>query len=243
MTRRPGSATEGARPGAAGRMTFAEYANDWYARQDLALSTMQNYRRTIEDHLLPQFGDSAVAAVSSTDVALWEKKERALGYAHASVRLWRTTLHLILADAVDEGLRENNPAARRRGRGKRAGRSQQRAPEKTVTTGLGVLLLAERAALLSGRDDEFVAVVTLGFTGLRWGELVGFETRYVRPGAVRAAHRLDRDLGERPGSAPGDLPRLAGRAVGRATPKQDRLPGFSPADPSLGLSLAVDHGC
>jgi hypothetical protein len=37
---------------------------------------------------------------------------------------------------------------------------------------LGVLLIAERTALLSGRDDEFVAVVTQGFTGIRWGELV-----------------------------------------------------------------------
>jgi integrase len=184
-------------PRAAGRMTFAEYVNDWYERHDLAASTMQNYRRTIEDHLLPAFQDFAVAAISPTDVALWEKRERALGYAEASIRLWRTTLHLILADAVDEGLRESNPAARRRGRGKRAGRSQKRAPEKTVTTGLGVLLLAERAALLSGRDDEFTAVVTLGFTGLRWAELVGLETRYVRPDAVRVEWQLyELDTGE-----------------------------------------------
>ncbi len=177
-------------PRAAGRVTFAEYVNDWYDRQDLAESTMQNYRRTIEDHLLPAFQDFAVAAIAPADVALWEKKERSLGYAESSVRMWRTTLHLILADAVDEGLRESNPAARRRGRGKRAGRSQRRAPEKTVTTGLGVLLLAERAALLSGRDDEFVALVTLGFTGLRWGELVGLETRYVRLESIRVEWQL-----------------------------------------------------
>jgi integrase len=184
-------------PRAAGRMTFAEYVNDWYARQDLALSTMQNYRRTIEDHLLPAFQDFAVAAIAPGDVALWEKRERALGYAEASIRLWRATLHLVLADAVDDGLRESNPASRRRGRGKRAGRSQKRAPEKTVTTGLGVLLLAERAALLSGRDDEFTAVVTLGFTGLRWGELVGLETRYVRPDSVRVDWQLyELDTGE-----------------------------------------------
>ncbi|OJF13306.1 tyrosine-type recombinase/integrase [Couchioplanes caeruleus] len=184
-------------PRAAGRMTFAEYVNDWYARQELARSTMQNYQRTIEDHLLPAFQDFAVAAISPADVMAWEKRERALGYAEASLRLWRTTLHLILADAVDEGLRESNPAARRRGRGKRAGRSQKRAPEKTVTTGLGILLLAERAALLSGRDDEFLAVTTLGFTGLRWGELVGLETRYIRPGEVRVEWQLyELDTGE-----------------------------------------------
>src|SRR5215469_2349390 len=42
-----------------GRTTFAEYVSRWYADQDLALSTMQNYRRHIEEHLLPEFEDCA----------------------------------------------------------------------------------------------------------------------------------------------------------------------------------------
>ena len=181
----------GGRPSrAGGRMSFGEYVNAWFARQDLALSTMENYRRAIEGHLLPAFQDYPLAAISIGDVALWEKRERALGYAERSLRLWRTLLHLILADAVDEGLRESNPAARRRGRGKRAGRSQKRGPEKVITDALGIVLLAERAALLSGRDDEFVAVVTLGFTGMRWGELVGLECRYMRPESVRVEWQL-----------------------------------------------------
>src|SRR5262249_11892902 len=54
----------------------------------------------------------------------------------------------------------------------------------------GVLLIAERAALLSGRDDEFVATVALGFTGARWGELVGLEAQYLRTGAVRVEWQL-----------------------------------------------------
>ena len=188
----------GGRPArAAGRMTFAEYVNVWFNRQDLAVSTMQNYRRTIEGHLLPAFEDHPVAAISATDVALWEKRERSLGYSENSVRLWRTTLHLILADAVEEGIRESNPAARRRGRGERAGRSQKRGMEKTITTGMGIVLLAERAALLSGRDDDFVAIVTLGFAGLRWGELVGLETRYVRSDSIRVDWQLyELDTGE-----------------------------------------------
>ena len=105
---------------------------------------MQNYRRHIEEHLLPAFEDSAVADILSTDIAAWEKHERAVPYAASSVKTWRATLHLILADAVDEGLRDSNPATKRRGRGKRAGRSRNRGPEKAVTTALGILLLAER---------------------------------------------------------------------------------------------------
>jgi len=66
-----------------------------------------------------------------------------------------------------------------------------------VTTALGVLLLAERAALLSGRDDEFVAVVLMGFTGMRWGELVGLEPGFVRQASVRVEWQLyELDSGE-----------------------------------------------
>ncbi|MFG1804977.1 tyrosine-type recombinase/integrase [Streptomyces sp. NPDC049040] len=172
-----------------GQETFGEYASRWYAVQDLAASTMQNYRRHIEEHLLPDFEDKALGGILRTDVALWEKKEKAL-YAATSVKTWRAVLHLILADAVDEGLIEANPATTRRGRGKRAGRSRNRGPEKVITDPLGALLIAERAALLSGRDDEFVAVVLMAFTGMRWGEVVGLETGFVRPGAIRVEWQL-----------------------------------------------------
>ncbi|GAB2331976.1 LacI family DNA-binding transcriptional regulator [Streptomyces variabilis] len=179
-----------------GQETFGEYANRWYEAQDLAASTMQNYKRHIEEHLLPDFEDKALAGILRTDVDLWEKKEKA-AYAASSVKTWRSTLHLIFEDAIDEGLITSNPAARRRGRGKRAGRSRDRGPEKVVTDPLGILLTAERAALLSGRDDEFVAVVLKGYTGMRWGEIVGLETGFARSGSVRVEWQLyELDTGE-----------------------------------------------
>lgn len=181
---------EGWRDPAAGRITFGEYASRWYAAQDLAASTMQNYRRHIEEHLLPAFADKPIMEFLASDVEVWEKRERAVGYAASSIKTWRSTLHLILVDAVEEGLRDSNPATRRRGRGKRAGRSRSCGPEKTITDALGLLLIAERAALLSGRDDEFVAVTLKGWTGMRWGELVGLETTYVRPTTIRVEWQL-----------------------------------------------------
>lgn len=140
---------------------------------------MQNYRRHLEEHLLPEFEDRTIASIQRADVEAWDKKERTL-YAASSVKTWRGTLHLLFEDAVDEGLRDDNPATKRRGRGKRAYRSRDRGPEKVITDPLGVLLSAERASLLSGRDDEFVAVVTKGYTGMRWGQLVGLETEFLR---------------------------------------------------------------
>lgn len=114
---------------ALGQETFGEYASRWYEAQDLAASTMQNYKRHIEEHLLPDFEDHALAGILRSDVDRWEKKERAL-YAASSVKTWRSTFHLIFEDAIDEGLITSNPATRRRGRGKRAGRSRDRGPEK-----------------------------------------------------------------------------------------------------------------
>ncbi|GAA0386148.1 hypothetical protein GCM10010357_03690 [Streptomyces luteireticuli] len=178
------------------RTTFGEYASSWYADQDLAPSTMQNYKRHIEEHLLPEFEDVALADILRKDVNVWEKREKA-AYAASSVKTWRATLHLMLADAEDDGLITSNPAAKRRGRGKRAGRSRDRGPEKVVTTPLGALLIAERAALLSGRDDEFVACILKAYTGMRWGELVGLEVEFVRPRAIRVEWQLyELDTGE-----------------------------------------------
>ncbi|MGO1055632.1 LacI family DNA-binding transcriptional regulator [Crossiella sp. CA198] len=176
---------------------FGDFVSRWYADQDLAASTMQNYKRHIEEHLLPTFENEIIRSIGKPEVAAWEKAEKEAGYALSSIKTWRSTLHLILGDAFDEGLSDSNAATRRRGRGKRAGKSRSRGPEKAITTALGILLIAERAALLSGRDDEFVAVVTKGFTGMRWGELVGLEERYVNESGIRIEWQLyELDTGE-----------------------------------------------
>jgi integrase len=191
------AAQQAPRPRADLRIAFGEYVRSWYARQDLAASTMQNYRRHIENHLLPAFEGTALVELTSEEVDLWEKKERAAGYAASSIKTWRSTLHLILSDAEAEGRMPSNPATKRRGRGRRAGRNRHRGPEKVFTDMLGVLLIAERAAMLSGRDDEFVAVVTKGATGMRFGELVGLETEYVRRNSIRIEWQLyELDSGE-----------------------------------------------
>jgi hypothetical protein len=50
------------------------------------------------------------------------------------------------------------------------------------------------ASSVSARE---VAIVLMGFTGMRWGELVGPETRYVRPTGVRIEWQLyELDTGE-----------------------------------------------
>src|SRR5215469_13745523 len=53
------------------------------------------------------------------------------------------------------------------------------------TNPLQALLIAERAALLSGRDEEFIQVITMHYTGMRWGEVTGLEAASIQPGSIR----------------------------------------------------------
>jgi hypothetical protein len=59
---------------AAGRLPFPAFVSRWYASLDLAPSTMQNYRRHIEEHLLPAFETFTVAEMEKADVTEWERK-------------------------------------------------------------------------------------------------------------------------------------------------------------------------
>ena len=50
--------------------------------------------------------------------------------------------------------------------------------------------MAERAALLAGRDDEFTMLVTIGYTGMRWGETIGLERDLLLPSLINVEWQL-----------------------------------------------------
>lgn len=171
--------------------TFGQWARTWYSSLDLAASTMANYTRHLEDHLLRAFEHTLLADLDADAIEAWARQERADGYKPASIRTWRATLHAVLAAAADRGLIGSNPATRRRGTGKRAGRKQgTRGPEKVITDPLGALLIAERASILAGRDDEFTGITASFYTGMRWAEIVGLERQYFRLKTIRVEWQL-----------------------------------------------------
>ncbi|MER7505952.1 hypothetical protein AB0L05_34760 [Nonomuraea pusilla] len=81
---------------------------------------------------------------------------------------------------------------RQRNRGRRSG---VRPPEdeKIWSTPLEGLLVAERSAILAGRDDEFVLGVLLAFTGMRLGEALALQRKYVKLRTLRVDWRLQKD--------------------------------------------------
>jgi hypothetical protein len=175
---------------AAGDITFAEWAGEWYGDLDLADSTMANIKRHLQEHLIPYFGPRALRVIDAALIGKWERAERACGYERSSIRTWRGTLHTCLEDATPEHL-ERNPATRKRGRGKRAGRKAgSQGPERVITDELGALLIAERMSVLSGRDDELVMVLAAFWDALRLGEVIGLEKEYARPKTLRVEWQL-----------------------------------------------------
>lgn len=95
--------------------------------------------------------------------------------APAGDRRARSLLGTILGDAAAHKppLIPYNPALRPRNRGRKTGRRLARSPQRAWVTPLQALLMAERAALLTGRDDDFTLILTLAYTGLFSGRQFG----------------------------------------------------------------------
>jgi integrase len=158
----------------AGRITLTEWVNQWYPALDLEPTTLSNYRYQIEVHILPTFGNRALASITAEEVSAWERQTAASGYSRRTARDARSTLTTVLGDAIPRHI-QANPAQRRRGKGRKGQRRIQRIEQagKAWATPIQALLVAERCAALSGYDTDFVMIITVAYTGMRWSEVIG----------------------------------------------------------------------
>jgi integrase len=178
-------------------ITLTNWVNIWYPALDLEPSTLEDYRNRIEVRILPAFGDRILSptlppAPSAEEIAVWEKNMIGSGYARSTARASRSLLATILGDAVAAGHLSANPAARRRGRGRKGGRRLERLEqaEKVWATLLQALLVAERCAMLSGHDTDFVTIITIAYTAMRWSETVGLPPDCIHPSTLNVHWKL-----------------------------------------------------
>jgi hypothetical protein len=174
---------------AAGEITVSEWIERWKATQDVGLSTTENREYLIGRFIRPYWGVRQLNSLTGEQITVWENGlPAAAGVSRRTARDARSLLHTILGDAASARppLIPFNPAVRPRNRGRRTGRRLDRSPQRAWATPLEVLLAAERAALLSGRDDEFTMLVAIGYTGTRWGETIGLERDFVLPTCQRS---------------------------------------------------------
>ncbi|MEU8278164.1 hypothetical protein ACFYOK_37645 [Microbispora bryophytorum] len=166
---------------------FKEWFGRWWPAQDLSLGTRTDYYYLADTYLLPEWGDWPLSDITASEINAWEQRLIKAGYARTGVPVRaRTLLCTILGDAVLEGLIDNNPALRQRKRGRRTGAGTAgRRAEKVWASPLDALLFAERTAILAGRDDEFIEMIAMAYTGMRDAEVRGLQPAYVRMSTVR----------------------------------------------------------
>jgi integrase len=164
-----------------GRVTVTEWVNRWFPALDLEPSTLANYRYLIEVHILPAFGTRPLASLTSEEISTWEQRIAADGYSPRTGRDAPSMLTTVLGDAIPRYL-QVNPAQRKRGKGRKGRRRIERyeRAEKAWPTPLEALLIAERCSALSGQDTDFVMLLTIAYTGMRWSEAVGLRPLFVR---------------------------------------------------------------
>lgn len=169
----------GGRDPNAGDITLADYVQQrWWPAQDLEPRTVDQYKYRLKHQVLPFFGRRPVnSLIDPEEIAAWERGMVGR-WAQSTAADSRSLLTTILGDAKEAGLVDVNAAQRRRGRGRKKNRQKgrrRRAIGKQWATPLEALLVAERCAVLTGQDDDFVMWVTDAWCGLRWGELIGLE--------------------------------------------------------------------
>lgn len=157
-----------------GLITLTEWVNEWFPSLDLEPSTLDSYRYLIEVHILPEFGHRTLRSLTAQEIAKWESGIVASGLSRRTAREARSTLANVLADAIPRHI-PTNPAARKRGKGRKGQRRIERLEkqQKVWASPLQALLIAERAAVLSGSPTTFVMLLTIAYTGMRWSEAVG----------------------------------------------------------------------
>ena len=182
----------------AGELTVKEWIVRWQEQQDVGPRTTVNREYLFRRFIQPHWGAWPLNSITGADVSIWEKKlPAAENVSRSTAKDARALLHTILGDAAAARppLIPYNPAVRQRNRGRRTGRRLQWTPQRAWATPLQVLLLAERAALMGGRDDEFTMLVTIAYTGMRWGETIGLESDHLLPGLINVEWQLQEITG------------------------------------------------
>jgi hypothetical protein len=81
---------------------------------------------------------------------------------------------------------------RRRGKGRKGQRRIQRIEQagKAWATPIQALLVAERCAALSGHDTDFVMIITVAYTAMRWSEVIGLSPDCIQDDHVDVSWKL-----------------------------------------------------
>ncbi len=149
-----------------GRTTVGELAERWYATTViLKPKTREDYRSLLRNHILPAFGERAVASLDTLAVRGWLAGLVSRGLSPSRAKHAYYVLFAVLEAAIQAGALVRNPAA-----GVRAPRSHSR--EMHFLSAAEVERLAEAIVPPYGTLVRFAA-----YTGLRAGEIAALRVK------------------------------------------------------------------
>jgi integrase len=150
---------------AGGKALVAVYAKRWQDNlTHLKPSTLERYRGIVNTHIVPVWGGWQLGKIAPSDVNAWISTLVADGLRPGSVRQTHRVLSLILDSAVADGRLGRNPA-----KGARLPRPVRKEPM--------YLNAAQVSALAQAARPHELTILTLAFTGLRFGELAALKVR------------------------------------------------------------------
>lgn len=175
------------------QILLRDWVEEWHQGLDLELNTLRGYESIIQNHILPTWGETRLKDLANSDpqIRVWVKGLRGSGYTQRTVGGIVSLLGTICADAIEVGLMNRNPATFRRARGRYINRSSSGTRPSAIVDPFTAFLLAERASSITGRDDEFILLTTMYYTGMRISEVMGIEI-----GAVSSKYRLQMQLAQ-----------------------------------------------
>lgn len=163
----------------AGQQTLGDYATAWQAGQVHRPTTAIQVDAHLRNHVLPHFGDRAVASIRPSEVQAWVRS-RAEVLAPSTVEVVFRIFAAILNAAVDDRLIPRSPCT-----GVRLPRQASRQVEPPTADQI--------EALIDAMPDRYRALVVLAAgTGLRQGECFGLTVD--RIDFLRRTIRVDRQL-------------------------------------------------
>jgi integrase len=169
-----------------GRALFGKFALAWVEeRPGLRPNTVQVYRYVLLRHLIPTFGNSAIADIREAHVRRWRKNLLDAGVSPTSIAKSYRLLKAIMTTAVEDGIIRRSPCRIR-------GAALDRSAERSVLT------LRQVVTLAGAIHPRYRALILLAvFGSMRWGELAALRRCDidVRNGSVR----IERSLTQLPG--------------------------------------------
>lgn len=150
-------------------ITFADVAEEWFARgrleRDWTAATEATYRSALDKHLLPAFGEQRVESVSTAKIERWRNERVSKGgMQRRQANMLLAILHGIFKRAQRQHDLQRNPTVDvpKLRESYDAARFDFYSPDE-------IRRLAEHAE----HEQDGIAYLVAAFTGIRRGELVG----------------------------------------------------------------------